>query len=905
MIELSKEEVTNRAYDFLRYHENDSDERQQAQMWIRDFLEIFDIPRQKINIGFEWRVNIDGSQKYADHLLNGVLLIEMKSRNKKLEKAKSQAYRYVMNLDKADIPKYVLLSNFDRIQLFDLMNPENKWDFKVTDLPKHLDKLSFLVNKVMDVKVPSNPVNEQAARMMETLHHKILEAKYPRNYADLLMTRVVFCLFADYSGIFEPNQFSNYLKNETRVDGSDLVDRLATLFQTLNTHENERFQSEVLKAFPYINGGLFKESQLTGLPLTTEIRSHLIETASLDWSKISPVIFGSMFEGAMDENRRHSLGAHYTSEKNILKVVNSLFMDDLREEFEQILRLKRGRKQRLEEFHNKLENLKFLDPACGSGNFLIVGYRELRRLEHDVILEELDGKPVLDVDMWVRCEVAQFYGIEIVPYAVSIARVGLWLMDHLMNMEASELFGQFYARLPLHAGANVVHANALEKDWEEVISPQELNYIFGNPPFLGHNKKSSNNTEELVAVSPKWRGIKNLDYVAGWYIKSSFMMKKNESIKTALVSTNSVVQGVQAITLFGKLLEDGFYINFAHQTFEWDNNGAHVHVVIVGYSKDNNKIKQLFTYESLRSESKLVETPLINEYLLPMERVKLEGRSTQISNKPEMVYGSNMSTGTALMMKTREEAVNLASKYPWTKDFIRPLIGAQEITNSQKRYVLYLKNAKSSDIRNSPDVLAMVRKVQYDRSNSKDKIANEIANQPTFLYSDRVLDGEFLVIPIVSSGNREYIPMVYEKSPTIATNKTFQLPNASLFLFGMLESKMHMAWMNVTVGRLKSDYSYSNTLVYNTFVFPNSDETQEEKISELAQIILNTREKYIEQGEKIKDIYDSLLMPPDLRKAHSDLDKAVEKLYRKETFHSDEERVEHLIKLYQKAVAKK
>ncbi|QIH75003.1 hypothetical protein GTN31_01410 [Macrococcoides canis] len=335
-----EKELINKSYDFIKLHKDDSDENQQAQMWIRDFLEIFNLPIEKINIGFEWRVNIDGIQKYADHLLNGVLLIEMKSRGKKLDKAKSQAYRYVMNLEKEDVPKYVLLSNFERIQLLDLTNIQNVYEFRVEDLHKHLEKFNFLLNKVQNVHIPDNPVNAKAARLMESLHTNIIDMHYPKNASDLLMTRIVFCLFAEDSGIFEDGQFSKFIMNETKYDGSDLVDKLASLFNTLNTPEDSRFQTGTLNQFPYINGGLFEIQQPVGLALSESIRLKLLQTASLDWSKISPVIFGSMFEGAMDKERRHSLGAHYTSEINIMKVINGLFLNDLRAEFESILKIK-------------------------------------------------------------------------------------------------------------------------------------------------------------------------------------------------------------------------------------------------------------------------------------------------------------------------------------------------------------------------------------------------------------------------------------------------------------------------------------------------------------------------------------------------------------------------------------
>jgi len=898
MGKISNEELKYRTLDFLKYHKDDSDEKQQAQMWIRDFLEIFDVPREKINIGFEWRVNIDGSQKYADHLLNGVLLIEMKSRNKTLDKAKSQAFKYVMNLEKDDIPKYVILSNFERINLIDLSDPSKCWDFKVSDLSKYHEIFGFLTNQVSDVYIPTNPVNEKAAIMMEKLHKELLDANYPKPYADLLMTRIVFCLFSDDSGIFERNQFVNYLKNETRDDGSDLVDRLSVLFNILNTPVEERtYHAEILKAFPYINGGLFDLEQKTGLPLNSNIRTLLLETAKLDWSKISPVIFGSMFEGAMEENRRHSLGAHYTSEKNILKVINSLFLEELRKEFETIKLIQRGRRNKLSEFHEKLSKLKFLDPAWGSGNFLIVAYREIRRLEHEVIDEIVHGQTTFDIQNYIKVEVSQFYGFEIVPYAVSIAKVGLWLVDHLMNVEASELFGVYYTRLPLHTGGNIECVNALKINWEDYVPLWELSFIFGNPPFIGHNKKTKDNQKELKEVSSKWPGIGNLDYVAGWFIKSIQLIQKNDKIKVAFVATNSIAQGIQATNLIGEMFRRGLFINFAHQTFQWDNNGAIVQVVIVGFSRKKSSFK-LYKYSSPRAEPTSLSVNNINEYLLPMKSIRLRPLQKQISGKTEMIYGSNLSTSTAMMF-TKKEAQKLIEDVPWTRDYLRPLVGAHELINNTMRYFLYLKDVSPSLLGSSKIVLRIIEKVREDRKNSKDRLAQQIVEFPTQLYSDRVLEGDFLIIPIVSSENRKYIPMGFSSYPTIATNKTFQLPKKDLVLFGFLQSNMHMAWTRTVTGKLESRYSYSNTLVYNTFVFPKYSDKQAQKIEELSEEIISIQQKYFTLGSKFKDINNYLTMPPDLLKAHIKLDQYIDKLYRRKGFVSDEERVEHLIKLYQ------
>ncbi|WP_040285194.1 class I SAM-dependent DNA methyltransferase [Sporosarcina koreensis] len=903
MLIESRNELLNKSLQFVKEHENDSDEKQQSQMWVRDFLELFGVPYQKIKIGFEWRVNIDGSTNFVDHLLNGTLLIEMKSRGKNLEKAKSQAYRYVMNLSNEDLPRYILICNFERIRLYDLAN-EGIWDFLVTDLPKYIDHFGFLVGKHIEASVPKNPVNEDAARMMEQLHKQLLDSNYPRNYSDLLMTRVVFCLFSDDSGIFKKGLFRKYLKDETKEDGTDLVDKLGALFEVLNTPEKDRYQSDILKEFPYINGGLFERPQKIGLPLTTEIRSHLIQASTLDWSRISPVIFGSMFEAAMDDTRRSNLGAHYTSEINIMKVVNSLFLEDLRNEFDHICTLKHGRSGRLNEFHHKLSNLKFLDPACGSGNFLIVAYRELRRLEHEVIDEINEGQVVFDVLELIKVEVSQFYGIEIVPYAVSISKVGLWLMDHLMNVEASELFGRLFLRLPLHAGANIVNANALEIDWEEVISAKDLNFIFGNPPFIGAKKMTPTHKAQLKSVSPKMKGILNLDFVGGWFIKASEMMMINPQMKTALVSTNSISQGIQATILWRKLRAMDISIHFAHQTFAWDNE-ANVMVVIIGFTRQNVQKKQLFSYANVKDLPTMQTTNSINEYLIDEPFLLIDPNTRkQISGYPPMTLGSLPLENQQYIISV-EEKKEILTKYNIMEDYIHPYYGSQELLepNKYERYIIYVKDIPFNMLIKMPEIQQRVENVKKFRLTVA-KEDQKLSNTPLLFKRDRYWRKDVLIIPRTSSGAREYVPMGYFGPDVIVSDAAFQIADASLVLFGFLESKMHTAWINLVSGKLKDDFRYSNTLCYNTFPFPRLNKEEERKVESLSQQILDIREKYFNEGNSLRDLYGKIL-PTDLQVSHQKLDKLIDTLYRKEPFDSVDERIKHLIKLYQREITKK
>lgn len=924
MSHLTLDDLRNRALVFEKHHSNDADERQQAQSWIKDFLEgIFDIPKRKVNAGFEWRVKTESRQVYVDHLLNGVILIEMKSRGKSLDKAKSQAYQYVMKLKDEDIPQYVMLCDFEYIQLINLDN-NHEIKFPVKELHKYIETFNFLTNKEIIVTTPQNPVNKEAAVLLEKLHHLLRKMNYPPNASTLIMTRLVFCLFADDTGIFEKNQFRQFLINNTAEDGSDLLDKLSNLFIVLNTPEEDRYQSKEFLDFRYINGGLFKVAIPSGISLTEEVRNMLLEVSKLDWSQISPIIFGSMFEGALNEKERHNLGAHYTSEVNIMKVINSLFLDDLYQELDSITRFKTGRLTKYLDFHEKISNLSFLDPACGSGNFLMLAYRELRRLENEVIrlirveeflasnrnissvsADELHYKNYQDtlfsVEDSINVNVNNFYGIEIEPYAASIAKLGLWLMDHLMNIETSNKFSQHFVRLPLKTGANIHTQNAMVVDWKEIVSPQKLDYIIGNPPFIGARVMSKEQKEELNKVTLNKKSG-NLDYVAGWYYKSSKMLDYNPSIKVALVSTDSVIQGQQAPVIWGDLFEKNININFAHRPFRWDNE-AKVIVVIIGFSKEDNKEKSIFTYNSFKSNPVRTKVKNINEYLLDAKPVIISPSRKQISNQPEMVFGSMPNDGGNLLLNKEEKEIAVKN-YPELESYIHLFLGSQEVIRNEKRYILYLKDAPRHILRNNHFVRDRVLRVKEKRSESSRKKTRELADFPYLLGEDRTTKSNFLIIPSVSSERREYIPMLFESWPTITSNLAFQLPNADFYLFGILETRMHTLWLKTVGGKKGQSYRYSNTLVYNTFVFPKVSDTDKEKIATLAKELLAIRKVHYEKGNSLADIYDPLFMPQDLKRVHQNLDESVEKLYNSKGFKNDRERLECLVNLYLKETSK-
>lgn len=655
---MTNEELKDRAIKFVNTWEplvkkGNVGERQHDREFMSDFYEVFGISRVNYRQGFEYKVKIEGSNKRIDSLLPGVLIIEMESQGHDIVNDATSGYpqaaRYAYALPDDLKPRYILASDFENFYLRDPLT-DHVWTTTLSDFVANIDMFAFLNGYEQHVQRHQVEVNKKAAESISDVYNSVLKAGVPQNAAALLMTRIVFALFADDTGIFSRNGVFSELLEHSAKDGSDLLMRLITTFNTLNTPDSEWHNK---RDFSYINGGLFamdlaKYTINIGIQFDSTIRKALIEASKFDWSKVSPIIFGSMFEGALDPKKRHDLGAHFTSETNILKVVDSLFMDDLRDEFKDASHkpISRGvRLHALESLHQKITNLRFLDPACGSGNFLIVAYRELRRLEHDILEAELmadamrQGRPSYELPLNfmednIKVEVSQFYGIEIQGYAVSIARVGMWLMDHLMDLEASQLFGAFYTRIPLHNAANIAQADALTNDWIRVfdddsnsgdenekfkrLNVSELDYILGNPPFLGARNMTSEQKSELVSLFPKNVNSRSLDFVSAWYFKSALLIQQNPQIRVALVSTNSVVQGEQANVLWQIMFQHSIKIDFGHQTFSWDNENAHVFVVIIGFSAASNQVsqKKIFTYKTVRSQPVPSAAKNINQYLL-------------------------------------------------------------------------------------------------------------------------------------------------------------------------------------------------------------------------------------------------------------------------------------------------
>jgi len=827
----------------------------------------------------------------------------MKSPGKDLEKAYEQAKNYALALDKKDFPKAILICDFVNFHYYNLLEDGKQYRFRLTELPEHIELFGDLAGyKEIDPFKRWDPVNMEAAVKMGELHNRLKDIGYSGHRLELYLVRLMFCLFADDTGIFEPpNLFNKYILERTSEDGSDLALHIQKIFEVLNKPKDQRLKTidEQLNQFPYVNGHLFEE-QLETADFDRPMRDTLIECCILDWSKISPAIFGAMFQSVMNDEERHDIGAHYTSEENILKLIRPLFLDGLREEFEKIKKLSPApRRERLIKFHDKLASLKFLDPACGCGNFLVISYRELRLLELDVLELLLGKEQVLDVHSEIKVNVNQFYGIEIEEFPAQIAQVALWLVDHQMNMLVRERFGTYYIRIPLAAAASIYNANALTLDWESVIPKNELSYILGNPPFLGASVMSKKQKEELENVFGNLKGCDSLDYVTCWYKKAARYIQGTE-IECAFVSTNSICQGEQVPILWPELMnKHSIKINFAHQTFKWSNEArgkAAVYCIIIGFSQHEREDKAIFQYSSVTGDPHKISVKRINSYLIEAEQLIIQKRTKPISNVPKMVYGSKPSDGGNLIF-TEQEKDDFLKIEPTAQRYIRRFIGSQEYINNEKRYCLWLVGIEPVQLRKMPNVLKRVEAVKQTRLNSTSSTTQAAASRPTLFFTVAQPDTDYLVLPEVSSERRLYIPIGFMSKDVIASNKCLIIPNASLYLFGILISTMHMAWTRCITGRLKSDYQYSASIVYNNFPWPNPTDKQMSEIEKVAQEVLDTRVQF--PNSSLADLYDPIAMPPELVKAHQRLDKAVEAAYGR-SFDDDSQRVAYLFELYQK-----
>ena len=790
-------------------------------------------------------------------------------------------------------------SDFARFRLYDLEEGEPH-EFTIEDFYKNVRLFGFVAGYLTTSYKEQDPVNIKAAERMGKLHDKLKAIGYEGHELEVYLVRLLFCLFADATSIFERQQFKDLIEQRTAEDGQDLAQWLAHLFEVLNTPPEKRLTrlDEQLAAFRYVNGSLFAEHLRTA-DFDLDMREILIECCGLYWGKISPAIFGALFQSVMIPELRRNLGAHYTTEKNILKVIGPLFLDELRAEFEKV----KGQKKKLAEFHQRLAKLKFLDPACGCGNFLVIAYRELRLLELD-ILRALYGKSQtasLDVAQFnILCDVDQFFGIEIEEFPAQIAQTALWLMDHQMNMLVSEEFGNYFVRLPLKKSATIVHGNALQRDWREIVKPKELSYILGNPPFGGKQYQSNEQKADLARIFHDVRGAGVLDFVAPWYRKAADFMASNPAIKTAFVSTNSITQGEQVGILWPDLLRRGVKIHFAHRTFQWSSDlrgKAAVHCVIIGFALHDMPEKRLFDYETPQAEAHEIKAKNINPYLVDAADLVLSRRSSPLCAAPSLAYGSKPADGGNLLFSATERA-DFLNKEPAAAQYIKRFMGSEEFINNIERYCLWLADCPPDKLRKMPEVMGRVEKVKAMRLGSRKGPTRALADTPTVFTEMRQPTKDYLAIPEVSSESRKYIPIGFVSNSVIASNKLYTLSEPTVYQFAVLSSAMHMAWTRNVSGRLKSDYQYSAGIVYNNFPWPRAETAkQRQAIEEAAQAVLDARANY--KDSSLADLYDPLTMPPDLVKAHRTLDAAVDAAYSKKKFLGDSDRVAFLFELYQ------
>ncbi len=922
---VSLNEIRTRAAVFSREWADAYDEDAEAKSFWDGFFRVFGQERRQVAMFEKFVKKLNDKQGFIDLFWPGKLVVEHKSKGKNLDRAYDQATEYFTGLKANEYPRYIIVSDFARLRLYDLDN-ESTHEITLAELPEKVELFKFIAGYEQTQYKEQDPANIEAAELMGKLHDAMLATGYDGHALEVYLVRLLFCLFAEDSNIFEKFQFQAYLEDRTHADGSDLGSKLAELFYVLNTDPSKRLKNldEQLNAFAYVNGKLFEET-LPPAAFDKTMREKLLECCSLDWSKISPAIFGSLFQSVMDKDKRRNLGAHYTSEKNILKLIKPLFLDELWAEFETIKEYKNKgqRSSAMNKFHDKISELRFLDPACGCGNFLIVSYRELRLLELDVIKQQLQdqfgikdgntsGYAHVPVNNFIRCDVGQFYGIEIEEFPSQIAQVALWLMDHQMNLRVSDTFGQYYARLPLKSRPHIVNANALRIDWQSLIDPipwqkkaQVYDYIFGNPPFLGYAWQSSEQKSDLALVCEKVPNAGVLDFVAGWYIKATNYIVSStiqNVTKVAFVSTNSIVQGEQNAILWHYILErNKVVINFAHRTFKWNNEAkgnAAVHVVIIGFSLFDNSDKLLFDYHDINEEPQLVKVKHINSYLVSAPDAFIHKRTKPMCNVPSINRGSDaIDDGNLLIDET--EYLILKDQTPEILKFIKPFLMGREFLNNIKRYCFWLKDVNPTEIQEFSEIKHRVSRIREFRSKSKRPQTLKMAEFPSLFGEERQPMSDYLAIPKVSSENRKYIPIGYCTKDIICGDKLFNLPDANNYLFGVITSEMHMTWMRYTCGRMKSDYSYSNTIVYNNFPWPEKPtEAQKQAVEEAAQAVLDTRAKYPDSS--LANLYNTLTMPPDLLKAHQTLDKAVDKCYRKEPFKDERERIEYLFGLYEK-----
>jgi len=922
---LSWNEIKTRAAAFSNKWKDEVNEDAEAKSFWDDFFNIFGISRYRV-ASFEKAVKkLDDKQGYIDLLWKGNILIEHKSRGKDLNKAFTQAKDYFPGLKEKELPRYILVCDFEKFRLYDLESNQSN-EFSIAQLKDNVALFGFMAGYEKKIYKEQDPVNIDAAELMGQLHDKLKAIGYTGHQLELYLVRLVFCLFADDSNIFEKGIFLDYLELKTAEDGSDLAMHIDTLFTILNTPNENRLRNidEALAVFPFVNGKLFEE-RLSTAAFDSEMRKILMDCCLLDWAKISPAIFGSLFQSVMDAKARRNLGAHYTSEKNILKLIKPLFLDELWAAFEKA----KNSKAQLQKLHDKISSLRFLDPACGCGNFLIIAYRELRLLEIDIIKqllklqgyrEEVLKGAQMDASYLIKCNVDQFYGIEYEEFPAQIAKTAMWLIDHQMNMLVTDTFGNYYVRLPLLKSATIAHGNALRIDWQSLIEPLPFDngqaiydYILGNPPFIGKQYQNVEQKKDIDAVFAGVKGAGVLDYVTAWYIKAAQYMKgfvmptkeASQRTKTAFVSTNSISQGEQVGLLWNELFNKyKIKIHFAHRTFSWANEAkgkAAVHVIIIGFANYDIIEKRIFEYSDIKGEPHEIKVRNINPYLVSGNDSIVISRNTSICEVPQMSTGSTpVDDGNFLFTQNEKELFE--KEEPLSKKYLKKIIGAHEFINNETRYCLWLKDCPPNELKSMPLVIERIEKIKKYRLASKKAATRERSKISSIFAEIRQPKSDYLLVPSVSSERRVYIPIGYVKKEIIVSNLCTYLPEASFYSFGVLSSILHMIWVKYVCGRLESRYRYSTSVVYNNFPWPQSPtEKQKEAVEKAAQAVLDARALFPDSS--LADLYDPNTMPPALVKAHQQLDKAVDLCYRPQPFINETKRIEFLFELYDQYTA--
>ena len=894
-------EIRARAAAFAGEWKDASYEKGEAQSFYSDLFRVFGRDRRLV-AAFERQVKKIGGSKsgYIDLLWPGTLIAEHKSAGHDLDRAIRQAEDYLASLPEAEHPRHLLACDFKRFLLVDL-DRRTESRFRLPELPDHVDLFGFMAGRG-DPSPPSHerPVDVRASEMMGEIFTMLSKQKYGSPHVERLLVRLAFCMFAEDTGIFDAGIFEKYVRTRTLPDGSDLGPSLANLFEVLNTAEEDRQGNldDDLKAFPHVDGSLFAE-RIAIPACNAALRRLVLRSCEFDWSRVSPVIFGNLFQGVMDPAEKRREGAHYTTEENIMRVIGPLFLDSLRGELDGLLAGRRGarRRREIERFQERLSCIRVLDPACGSGNFLIIAYREIRRLELRAIAALHDAKNKrLDISALSRVDVDQFFGIEKNEFSARIAEAGMWMMDHLMNRELGDRFGYAYARIPLRRSPEIAIADALETEWDAVLPPQECSYVLGNPPFGGSKVMTEEQRRQIRGIAGAGGRGGVLDYVSGWFIKAA-RYAGGGAARVGLVATSSIVQGEQVAELWPAVLGGGMEIVFAHQPFKWGSDAkgrASVSVVIVGMAGDaGGEHRRLFYHGD--GASALEENPAhISPYLIgaarPLPLVK--SAPAALNGLPPMEMGSKAIDGGHFMLSD-EQRESFLAKEPQAGECIRPFIGAREFLNGQSRWIFALHDVEPDRLRAMPETMKVVRAVKRFRLASRSRPTRDLALTPTRYHLNVLPDARFLIVPRVNAEHREYLPAGYLDPPAIPSDAVLVVRNASLGLFGLVSSSMHMTWLRRVGGRLGRELRYSKEIVYNTFPVPGGGL---DSLKGAARGILDARSEH--PKSTLADLYDPDAMPADLRRAHRRLDRMVDRLYRREPFMTDMDRLEFLLACY-------